>query len=632
MMKDIDIDNVGIMSGFTEDFDRTLAEALSDEGLGGEEEGYETGKIMDRKPDSPEILMNNLRGDMRSVDARREELADMVGYGAAMETPDEVLAILQDHFAMMDQAPAMGIGALPEAPQQPAPPPMAQGPAPQQPPINMAKGGYVQNFALGSDEDGVTPATTTSGINLPPAMAALAQQNVGSFLGQKPSEVPDLKAAMDKRMPMYEELLGGDSDMTQAQALLALSQAAFDWAGGKSFGEAASGASATLTKLAGQKQKEDRAVKLAAMQAAEKDIDNIRSANTKLIANQQKTWAGLYKEALKGNTTGVWSKNKAHKNIAMDTDLIRRYALGQTTPAEDHKVELANESFKYFSKDRTKTYQNEFGRTVVDRVKGEAIPDFWLNAIATRASIDAGTAPPELIPEKPVEDVKEEVAPTEEGLAYGTLTPSQTRTQYPEYGQNTTKVTSVDPRTHNYFRPDEKTVFNMVLQRNVTGPINATFRAIAGMPIIGPELAGMDETEAKSFVISTVQELNAALRTNPRFSDTERKELKSELDVLPKVFDNEEAFIARMRGLDSRLQNLFSNQMRTLKSDDSYEDQKKEARQKIADIHDVRRNLGLPIFVKDTKDPRVPYLAAKNIPFIDMNTNKWTYAKPSGAK
>jgi hypothetical protein len=36
--------------------------------------------MLGRTPDSPEILMNNLRGDMRSIDARRDELADLVGY------------------------------------------------------------------------------------------------------------------------------------------------------------------------------------------------------------------------------------------------------------------------------------------------------------------------------------------------------------------------------------------------------------------------------------------------------------------------------------------------------------------------------------------------------------------------
>ena len=42
---------------------------------------------MARTPQNPEILMNTLRGDMRSVDARYQELADMVGEEAAMETP-----------------------------------------------------------------------------------------------------------------------------------------------------------------------------------------------------------------------------------------------------------------------------------------------------------------------------------------------------------------------------------------------------------------------------------------------------------------------------------------------------------------------------------------------------------------
>ena len=62
-------------------------------------EEYETNRMMGRTPDSPEIIMNNLRGDMKSVDARREELADKVGYNVAMETPDEVLSLLQDKFA-----------------------------------------------------------------------------------------------------------------------------------------------------------------------------------------------------------------------------------------------------------------------------------------------------------------------------------------------------------------------------------------------------------------------------------------------------------------------------------------------------------------------------------------------------
>jgi hypothetical protein len=62
--------------------------------------------MLGRTPDSPEILMNNLRGDMRSIDARRDELADLVGYSAAAETPESVLAMLQPVLAQQ------GIGAM----------------------------------------------------------------------------------------------------------------------------------------------------------------------------------------------------------------------------------------------------------------------------------------------------------------------------------------------------------------------------------------------------------------------------------------------------------------------------------------------------------------------------------------
>jgi hypothetical protein len=66
---------------------------------------------MARTPQNPEILMNTLRGDMRSLDARYQELAQMVGEDAAMETPPEVLAMLQPQLA----APPAGIGGLPQA-------------------------------------------------------------------------------------------------------------------------------------------------------------------------------------------------------------------------------------------------------------------------------------------------------------------------------------------------------------------------------------------------------------------------------------------------------------------------------------------------------------------------------------
>ena len=84
---------------------------------------------MARSPQNPEILMNNLRGDFRSVDARYAELAQMVGEEAAGETPPEVLAMLQPQLAAPaapPQPPSGGIGALPQAAGM-APPQPGQG-------------------------------------------------------------------------------------------------------------------------------------------------------------------------------------------------------------------------------------------------------------------------------------------------------------------------------------------------------------------------------------------------------------------------------------------------------------------------------------------------------------------------
>jgi len=91
----------GIMSGFDMDEMEDDVDENAD---------MESMPPMARTPQNPEILMNTLRGDMRSVDARYMELAQMVGEEAAMETPPEVLAMLMGQMGAQQQ----GIGALPQ--------------------------------------------------------------------------------------------------------------------------------------------------------------------------------------------------------------------------------------------------------------------------------------------------------------------------------------------------------------------------------------------------------------------------------------------------------------------------------------------------------------------------------------
>ena len=95
-----------------------------------EENSYE-----DRTPENMEILSNNLRGDIRSMDDRYAELAQMVGEEQAAQTPPEVVALFQTKMTQPQPMPpvpaakANGIAGLmggQQAPQQGAPgqPPM----------------------------------------------------------------------------------------------------------------------------------------------------------------------------------------------------------------------------------------------------------------------------------------------------------------------------------------------------------------------------------------------------------------------------------------------------------------------------------------------------------------------------
>ena len=157
--------NSGIMAGFDEEMP---------------EEPETDMPQMARTPQNPEILMNTLRGDMRSTNARVQELAQMVGDQAAMETPPEVLALLQAQLA----APQGGIGALPQG-QGMAPPPMMppQGGMPPEgmPPGMEGAGPFPQGGAEQAPPtpDGMPPMTAAFGAFVTPFTRA------AQFMGDK---------------------------------------------------------------------------------------------------------------------------------------------------------------------------------------------------------------------------------------------------------------------------------------------------------------------------------------------------------------------------------------------------------------------------------------------------------------
>jgi len=322
MVDDDQVENVGIMSGFMDEIDELMEELSSEE----QEEGDDAdmARMMARTPDSPEILMNNLRGDMRSIDARREELADLVGFREAEETPEGVLTLLQSVLAQQAAAPPMPAPMPQGMPPQMAgmaPPPMPAGPAPamagigglpmdQGPaPMAMANGGMVQYFKngneepQGSDPGGVTP---NSGA-YPPEVVAAAIERYKAIMNQQPETIPTLKAGMDASLPMYQELLGSDPKDTQAQMLFDIGQAALGYAGnvgpdGQPLrGSAAARLAGATRELPGRigaraagMSKEAQALKMAALQAAQGERTAAQERNLALSERQGE----IYKDVI----------------------------------------------------------------------------------------------------------------------------------------------------------------------------------------------------------------------------------------------------------------------------------------------------------------------------------------------
>jgi hypothetical protein len=310
-MEAMPVDNVGIMQGFLEMMNE-------DDDEFEEDDEYEAGEMLGRTPDSPEILMNNLRGDMRSIDARRDELADMVGYAAAAETPEPVLAMLQPVLAqqgigaMMPPGPMppggispVGAPNMPNVPNVPNVPnmpsdmmtPMQPMPAggigdmapgampPGPPPLQMARGGDVQRFSQGS-----TPAAVTSSKDaafFSPETVQMARQLASTYLTPTATTKPpfDLAKETAAQQAVFKNIMGGaeQDDLSKSQLLLDLASRAFGYAanvddqGRPLRGSALSrlaGATRTLpqtmSQFIAQKSKQDQAIKLAALQAAQK--------------------------------------------------------------------------------------------------------------------------------------------------------------------------------------------------------------------------------------------------------------------------------------------------------------------------------------------------------------------------
>lgn len=627
MAMDDDVENVGIMQGLMD----SISEEDDDEG-----DDEDPAEKMERRPDTPEILMNNLRGDMRSIEARRDELADLVGYQAAVETPESVLAMLQPVLAQQG-----GIGALPQSgplaqgpqapmmggapgmpppgmPPMPAgmgmpppgmpsmppgadmPPPPQQGgiaelmagmgsgaPASDQPPIAMAKGGLVQNFSEGSDEEGVTPAAaqgpSDSLMMFPPEMVAAARRSSMDLFNQAPTKAPSLEEAVNARLPMLNRMLGPDRRATEAQLLFDLGQRAFGFAANTdeagrplrgSFMSRLAGATRTLPAAMGRQLEQinqiDRQIKTLALQQGEKDIDKIAAQNSELSKRQ----GSLLNEVLRAQAkieakkAGVGAKPVSVFGNSLDGRMLDAFvklgpkeAAGTATPEE---LAILSASRQHYTAPKLVPIMDP----VTNMISGYREMRRPLPTIGMPAGEATASSVPSMAAAGPG------MMPSDQGPAVGdTSRPSR-------------PVENVEPEGG----------FGISLwddRYKISGPLNAAKNVVSQIPGLGDPFSEI--TLARQRAAQQAERIVESLLKSTQGSVREQERLAPVIGIVPSAMIGGDAYGTKLIALGSTLRSMISE----------YEDQGKEgsgltpaakgqARQRASALAQQLENLGLP--------------------------------------
>jgi hypothetical protein len=653
--EDFDPENVGIMSGFK---DMDIDELFEDEMEG--DDLYDSSDMLDRRPDSPEILMNNLRGDMRSVDARREELADMVGYNAAMETPEEVLALLQGTLGggigglagAPEPAPMMpppgpapemggmmpGMGMPPEMGGMP-PPEMGGMPAPEaappmpggMPPLNMYQGGIVQRFSKGSDEDAVTPAESdASSVVMSPDQLQLMR-----FISQqasKPSSPEALRSAMASRVPIYQDVLGssGGREAAQAQMLFDISGAALGFASNRGpQGEALKGS--TISRFAGatralpaqigaraaEQSKQEQAVKLAALQSAERALEKQQELFTKTQIEEIKAAAkaresgkptgsafNQYQSLITPFVQGVLDQPGKIRLINTVTEMVQPTVVTITD-------KLGNISTEVRRNDIPRTFYeglvSNYGQEAADTWVKSLGPDIKISQIAypqvtTPVKAPAGT-PTQVT--SPAGVPAEVTAPASVSEA-----PAGTLPVITVAGAQQVRKLATAPAGD----PGKPKIWSS--RALIAGPINtletALVRILPGMPPNAVDLARQNATKQNEQLIET-------LATNDgRIDQGEMNRLRPLIGLNPRVFGSEGAMTTALVSLDDALLRERESDLKVLRNPEAHTATAlNKARQRLNLIDDYRANLGVPPRVYSDNDLTGVQVAEE---YVDMRS------------
>lgn len=512
--------------------------------------------------------------------------------------------------------PPGGVPPIPGGMAAPAGPPPGGGMAPGpmvgpdgqpippegMPPIAMKDGGLVQRFQDGSDEEGVTPSeddNSPSFMQTTPSMLEMARQGYEDLLSARPSREPGLASRVSEKEKLYGELLGEDKDARQAQLLFALAQKGLQFAGNvdaqgrplrgsfmSRLATAASDLPATINQFISDADKRRMNIRMAAIQAAEKEMEAKQAGDIKLIESQRKAFGDILKNTGK-TPSSMFGKGAWDWSVVNTPGLLQAYADGETSPEEDN---LITSAASRLLRERKEQFTNELGQIVTRTIPGYDLP-FLRDALAQRQALEktrgrAAPATTGTVPVGPGTVSPEAAVPTVSAPAAA-----------PAAGEQPVSA-DVSPGERSFAEP----TLWAAAQEGIGFIPKLTSEFARRVPLEIAGEIGRTQQQAAATVSKLAPRVALALRETTRLSNAEREDINANLNIEPRLFENRIGYLNNLVSLGQVLYRIRNDALdksadRTLAVKDA-----NEQRFKAREIQAIIDLVGIPPVVSTREE------------------------------
>jgi hypothetical protein len=318
---------------------------------------------------------------------------------------------------------------------------------------------------------------------------------------------------------------------------------------------------------------------MAAIQSAEKEAEQTREGNLKLIESQRKAFGDVLKNS-KMTPSSMFGKGAWDWSVVNTPGLLQAYADGETIPEEDN---LITSAASRLLRERTEQYTNELGQIVTRKIPGYDLP-FLRDALAQRNALDA--AGPRQTPTTP-----------------GTV-PVGPRTVSPDAATEA-PVTDEAPASTDVTAGERQ-----FAEPTLWG---AAQQGIGFIPKIGSELArrfpaniagemGRTQQQSSETIAKLAPRVAIALRETTKLAEGERQDINMYLNLEPRYFENRVGYLNNLVSLGQVLYRIRNDALdkssdRTLAVKDA-----NEQRLKARDIQGIIDLVGIPPVVSTREE------------------------------